>query len=64
MVRYPPVNAGDTGDTSWIPGLGRSAEGGGNGKLLQYSFLNNHVDGEAWRAIVKEVTKSQTRFTS
>ena len=37
-------NAGDLGS---IPGLGRSS-GEGNGKPLQYSCLENPVDGGAW----------------
>ena len=39
-------NAGDTGDTSSIPGSGRSP-GGGNGNPLQYSCLKNPMDGGA-----------------
>ena len=38
VVKNLLVNAGGTGDTSLIPGLGRSL-GGGNYTLLQYSFL-------------------------
>ena len=34
-----------------IPRLGRSP-GGGNGSPLQYSCLENPMDGEAWRATV------------
>ena len=37
-------NAGDLGS---IPGLGRSPEEG-NGNPLQYSCLENPMDGEAW----------------
>jgi len=37
-------NAGDLGS---IPGLGRSP-GEGNGNPLQYSCLENPMDGEAW----------------
>ena len=37
-------NTGDTGDSSWIPGLGRSP-GGGNGNPLQYSCLENPRPG-------------------
>ena len=37
-------NAGDQGS---IPGLGRSP-GEGNGNPLQYSFLENPMDGGAW----------------
>ena len=36
VVKNPPANAGDAGDTGSIPGLGRSY-GGGNGNPLQYS---------------------------
>ena len=36
QVKNPPANAGDAGDVSSIPGLGRSP-GGRNGNLLQYS---------------------------
>ena len=35
------------GDPGSIPGLGRSA-GQGNGNLLQYSCLQNPMDGGAW----------------
>ena len=42
-----------------IPGSGRSP-GGGNGDPLQYSCLENPTDGDAWRATVQGVTKSQT----
>ena len=38
-------SAGDTGDKSLIPGLGRSP-GGGNGNPLQYSCLENPMDEE------------------
>ena len=37
-------NAGDLGS---IPGLGRSPREG-NGNPLQYSCLENAMDGEAW----------------
>ena len=49
-------NAGDLGS---IPGLGRSP-GEGNGNPLQYSCLENPMDGEAWWATVHGVAKSQT----
>ena len=39
----------NTGDPSLIPPLGRSL-GEGNGKPLQYSYLENPTDREAWRA--------------
>ena len=47
------------GDLGSIPGLGRSP-GEGNGNPLQYSCLQNPVDGGAWWAIVHWVAKSQT----
>ena len=36
VVKNPPANAGGKGDTSSIPGLGRSPRGG-NGNPFQYS---------------------------
>ena len=39
-----------------IPGLGRSP-GEGNGNLLQYSYMENSMDGGAWRATVHGVTE-------
>ena len=46
-------------DLGLIPGSGRSS-GEGNGNPLQYSCLENSMDGGAWWAIVHAVTKSQT----
>ena len=57
-VKNLPASAGDAG---WIPGLGRSP-GEGNGKPLQYSCLENTMDGGAWRATVHGVAKSWTRL--
>ena len=37
----------NVGDLGSIPGLGRSS-GEGNGNPLQYSCLENRMDGEAW----------------
>ena len=44
-------------DPGLIPDLGRSP-GEGNGNPLQYSCLENPMDGGAWWAIVHEVTES------
>ena len=44
MVKNPPANAEDLGS---VPGLGRSP-GEGNGYPLQYSCLENPMEGEAW----------------
>jgi len=49
------------GDPGSIPGLGRPP-GEENGNPLQYSCLENPVDGGAWQAIVPEVIKSQTHL--
>ena len=49
------------GDSGLIPGSGRSS-GAGNGSALQYSCLENPMDGGAWRAAVHGVTQSQTRL--
>ena len=46
------------GDRGLIPG-GRSP-GVGNVNSLQYSFLENLIDREAWRAMVYGVAKSWT----
>ena len=43
-------------------GWGRSP-GEGNGTLLQYSCLGNPMDGGAWQATVRGVTKSRTRLS-
>ena len=41
------VSAYNVGDQGSIPGLGRSP-GEGNGNPLQYSYLENPIDIEAW----------------
>ena len=38
-------------------------DGEGNGTPLQYSCLENPMDGGAWWAAVHGVTKSQTRLS-
>ena len=53
------ASAYDAGDLCLIPGLGRSL-GEGNGNPLQYSCLENPMDGGAWWAIVHGVAKSRT----
>ena len=50
------------GDLGSIPGLGRSP-GEGNGNPLQYSCLENPMDGGAWWATVHRVAKSWTRLS-
>ena len=59
VVKNPPANAGDTEDTSSIPGSGRSL-GIGNGNPLQYSCLETSMDLGAWQAIVHGIAESWT----
>ena len=58
-VKRLAYNVGDPGS---VPGPRRSS-GGGNGNPLQYSCLENPVDGGAWWATVHGVTKSRTRLS-
>ena len=58
VVKNPPVNAGEIGETSSIPGWG-SSPGGGHGNPLQYSCLENPINRGAWRATDLRVAKSQ-----
>ena len=41
------ASAHNVGDLGLIPGLGRSP-GEGNGNPLQYSCLENSMDGDCW----------------
>ena len=66
MVKSLPASAGDTGRRyRFIPGLERCL-GGGNGKPLQYSFLEDHVDRGAWQGphVVHGDAKSWTCLTN
>ena len=42
----------------------RNLVGEGNGTPLQYSCLENLMDGGAWKAAVHEVTERQTRLSN
>ena len=53
-------SAGDPGSS---PESGRSPAKG-NGNPLQYSWLENSMDGGAWRAIVHGVGKSWTQLSN
>ena len=57
MVKRPASSAGDLGS---IPGSGRYPRKG-NGNPLQYSCLENPMDGGAWLATVHGVAKSWTQ---
>ena len=62
VVKNLPANAGDTRETSSIPGSGRSL-GVGNGDPLQDACLENSMDRGAWQAIVHG-SQSQTRLST
>ena len=53
VVENPPANSGDS---SVIPGLGRSP-GEGNGNPLEYFCLGNPMDRGSWWAIIHGVAK-------
>ena len=57
------ASACNVGDLGLIPGLGRSL-GEGNGNPLQYSCLENPMDGGTWWATVHRVTKSRSQRLS
>ena len=64
FLGFPCGSAGkesacNVGDLGLIPVLGRSPEEG-KCYLLQYSCLENSMDGGAWQATVHGITKSQT----
>ena len=58
VVKDPPANAEDAGDSSLIPGSGRSP-GGDNGNPLQYSCLENPMGRGDWLATDHKVAKSR-----
>ena len=57
------ASAGNAGDPGSIPGSGRSP-GEGNSNPLQYSCLENPMEGEAWYTTVHGVTKSRIRLSN
>ena len=48
-----------TGEPDWLPSVGVAGEG--TGTPLQYSCLENPMDGGAWKAAVHGVAKSWAR---
>ena len=58
--KAPAYNVGGPGS---IPGSGRSL-GEDNGNPLQYSCLENPMDGGAWLATVHGFAKSWTRLSN
>ena len=57
------ASACNAGDPVSIHGSGRSS-GEGNGNPLQYSCMENPMDGGAWWATVHEITKSRTQLSN
>ena len=57
VVKNLPANAADIRDAVSVPGLGRSP-GIGHGNPLQYSCLENTMDGGDWRAMIHGITES------
>ena len=50
---------------TWVRSLGqKDSAGEGNGNPLQYSCLENPMDGGAWWAIVLRVTKTRTQLSN
>ena len=57
LKRLPPMRE------TWVRSLGREdSPGEGNGNPLQFSCLENPMDGEAWWAAVHGAAKSWTRL--
>ena len=63
VAQMVKVSAYSVGDLGSIPGSGRSP-GEGNGNPLQYSCLENPMDGEAWWTTIHGVTKSRTQLSN
>ena len=62
MVKNPSANTGDLRDSVSVPGSGRSP-GEGHGNPLQYSCLENPMDGGGWWATVHGVARSRSRLS-
>ena len=59
QLPYSPKKAGETISRLMAPS---SLDGEGNGTPLQYSCLENPIDGGAWWATVHGIAKSRTRL--
>ena len=63
MVKNPPANAGDTGDSDLTHGWGRPP-GAGNGNPLQYTCLENPMDRGALLSTIHGVPKNWTQLST
>ena len=65
--RIPRPNLPVTPGVSWLPTFAfqspKKTNGEGNGNPLQYSCLENPMDGGAWWAAVHGVTRRQTQLS-
>ena len=57
MVKNPPANARDSGDSDLIMDQ-KDSPGAGHDNPLQYSCLGNLMDRGAWQATVHGVAES------
>ena len=62
LKHLPPMRETPVRSLGSIPGSGRSP-GEGNGNPLQYSCLENPIDGGDWWATVHGVAKSRTQLS-
>ena len=59
MVKHLPAI-----QETWVQSLGQEdSPGEGNGNPLQYSCLENPMDGGAWKAAVHGVAEGRTRLS-
>ena len=61
MVKNLLADTGGMRDVGLVPGSGRSS-GGGHGKPVQYSCLENPMDRRAWWAAVYGVAQSRAQL--
>ena len=63
VVKNPPVDARNAENTVSVPESER-CPGEGNGNPLQYSYLGNAMDREAWQATAHGIVKSWTQLSA
>ena len=61
MLRKPNQSHTYSGEVYW--GDVGAEDGEGNGTPLQYSCLENPMDGGAWKTAVRGVTEGETRLS-
>ena len=61
VVKNPAANTGNVRDLGLTPGLGRFP-GGGHGRPLKFSCLENPMDRGAWQATVHRVAQRWTQL--